>query len=98
MKQVPFESSHLDDSNGGKFIKIQSLVNAPIPIIFKYLWYNNSINIDPRNMKQVPFESSHLDDSNGGKFIKIQSLVNAPIPIIFKHLWCNNSINIYPRN
>ena len=82
----PLDSCHQDESNGGKFIRIQSLDRAPTSIIIKCLWHINFVNIDASNMILPPLDSSHQVESNGGKCIRIQSLDRASTSIIIKCL------------
>ena len=85
IKIVPFESSHLDESNHNNFIKFGLLIIKSTTNFYKYLKLNNFVNIDPIKMQKLPFESSHRDGSNGGLFIKFESL-DAKI-IIFEVLY-----------
>src|SRR5690242_15433210 len=42
--------------------------------IVKYVFRNNSVNIDARNAILLPLDSSHRGESNEPKFVKIRSL------------------------
>ena len=71
---LPFDSSWCDESNGIKYIEIQSLDQFPKLKNIKWFLSSNSVNIDYRDMSLPPFDSSWWGDSNELLIVFLQSL------------------------
>src|SRR6266496_1554310 len=74
-----FESSHQDESNGGKFVLLRSLdgqifdeTSKSAFYIYDTVPFDVLLNISPSNdyrrLYHSSFESAHQGESNGGKF------------------------------
>ena len=96
IKHISLESSRRVESNGGLFIKIQSLDCEIIGCSYCYakiMWFDtaktlnwyNSVNILATEMKHISLESSRQDELNGGLIIKIQLLDREIIDWKFKY-------------
>jgi hypothetical protein len=69
IKFIPLESSHWDESNGGKIIFLCSILTEIDVFIYITIIDHKIISSDYISIKFIPLESSHWDELNGGKII-----------------------------
>ena len=74
MNLLPFESSHQNILNGGKFVSLSSIDDEINRYYILSDFKRISASMHARDINLLPFDASQWEDSNGGNFVFLRSL------------------------